>query len=383
MPLGLKDTLDTHDMPTEYGSAAYRGHQPVRDNATVGALRDAGAVFVGKTVTTELTGTHPGPTTNPHDPHRTPGGSSSGSAAAVGAGMVPVALGTQLGGSIIRPSAYCGVVGFKPSQGAVHRGDQLATSQGTLGTHAMSVEDAWLVAMVIATRVGGDPGWMPLKGPMRPPVPVRPERLIVLETPAWETLDSATRTGFETFLRAAEREGVELLRKDAHPLLQQFEDGVTASLSKLAHLVAWEMRGELRAALERSPDGLSERARSWLAEGDALAVEDYVEALAMREEAQLRHGRIAQLADAVISPSAVGPAPIWNRDDPDNALGPSPTGSFLFNATSSNLFSPAVNVPRLSVDGVPVGIQVFGQPGQDARIAAIATWLMSIDHVNA
>ena len=153
MPVGIKDLLETRDMPTQMGCAAYAGNFPRRDNAAVWALREAGAVILGKTVTAELGGAHPGPTTNPFDPGRTPGGSSSGSAAAVGAGMVPAAIGSQVGGSIIRPASYCGNFALKPTQGAINRGERQATSMSTHGPHAGCLEDVWSVAMAVAAIV--------------------------------------------------------------------------------------------------------------------------------------------------------------------------------------------------------------------------------------
>ncbi|MFC7544130.1 amidase family protein [Siccirubricoccus deserti] len=150
-------------------AASATGDFPKRDNAAVWALRQAGAVVLGKTVTTELGGSHPGPTTNPFDPRHTPGGSSSGSAAAVGARMVPAAIGTQVGGSIIRPAAYCGNVALKPTQGGIHRGERQTTSMSTHGVHAGCVEDMWQVAIEIAARCGGDPGRPGLLGPPAPP----------------------------------------------------------------------------------------------------------------------------------------------------------------------------------------------------------------------
>jgi Asp-tRNA(Asn)/Glu-tRNA(Gln) amidotransferase A subunit family amidase len=152
MPVGIKDLLETKDMPTQLGCAAFAGNFPKRDNAAVWALREAGAVILGKTVTSELGGAHPGPTTNPFDPAHTPGGSSSGSAAAVGSGMVPAAIGTQVGGSIIRPASYCGNYALKPSQGAINRGERQATSMSTHGPHAGCLEDMWAVAIEIATQ---------------------------------------------------------------------------------------------------------------------------------------------------------------------------------------------------------------------------------------
>ncbi len=158
MPVGIKDLLETKDMPTQMGCAAFEGNFPKNDNAAVWALRQAGAVIFGKTVTAELGGTHPGPTTNPFDSARTAGGSSSGSAAAVACGMTPAAIGTQVGGSIIRPAAFCGNFALKPSQGGIHRGERQATSMSTHGPHASSIEDMWRVAIEIASRTGGDPG---------------------------------------------------------------------------------------------------------------------------------------------------------------------------------------------------------------------------------
>src|SRR5919108_5970440 len=176
LPIGIKDLLETRDMPTQMGCAAYRGHFPKRDNAAVWALRQAGAVILGKTVTAELGGSHPGPTRNPFDLERTPGGSSSGSAAAVAARMVPAAIGTQVGGSIIRPAAYCGNVALKPSQGGINRGERQATSMSTHGPHAGCIEDMWQVAIEIARRAGGDRGWPGFFGPSDAPPAPKPAR---------------------------------------------------------------------------------------------------------------------------------------------------------------------------------------------------------------
>src|SRR5499426_3667825 len=200
LPIGIKDLLETKDMPTEMGCEAYRGNFPKRDNAAVWALRAAGAVVLGKTVTAELGGAHPGPTTNPFDPARTPGGSSSGSAAAVAARMVPAAIGTQVGGSIIRPAAFCGNVALKPTQGAINRGERQATSMSTHGVHAGSIEDVWQVAIEIARRAGGDRACLGLFGPAEPPAAQKPGRLILLETAGWQQLDAGSTSAFEALL---------------------------------------------------------------------------------------------------------------------------------------------------------------------------------------
>src|SRR5436190_6884020 len=211
MPIAIKDLLETRDMPTEMGCAAMKGNFPKRDNAGVWALRQAGAVILAKTVTAELGGSHPGLTTNPFDPRRTPGGSSSGSAAAVGANMVPAAIGTQVGGSIIRPAAYCGNFALKPTQGGINRGERLATSQSTHGPHAGCLEDMWQAAIEMAKRCGGDRGSPGLMGPDTLPAAIKPNRLIVLETEGWADLDPATKTGFTRLLRQLEAAGVTLI----------------------------------------------------------------------------------------------------------------------------------------------------------------------------
>ena len=177
MPIGVKDIMETADMPTEQGSALFRVWRGGRDAAAVSALREAGAVIVGKTVTTEFASTESRGTRNPHDLTRTPGGSSSGSAAAVAAGMLPAALGTQLAGSIIRPASFCGCFGFKPSLGAINRGGSFDVfSQSCTGVLATSLEESWIVARNIAARAGGDPGYPGLSGPLSPPAPSKPRR---------------------------------------------------------------------------------------------------------------------------------------------------------------------------------------------------------------
>src|ERR1700742_4600143 len=223
MPVGIKDLLETKDMPTQLGCAAFTGNFPKRDNAAVWARREAGAVILGKTVTTELGGAHPGPTTNPFDRAHTPGGSSSGSAAAVAAGMVPAAIGSQVGGSIIRPTSYCGNYALKPTQGAINRGERQATSMSTHGPHAGALEDMWAVAIEIAMRAGGDPGREALAGPTALPAAHKPSVLAVMETEGWAALDDASRAAFEQVIAQLAGAGVQILRRADHPELESFE----------------------------------------------------------------------------------------------------------------------------------------------------------------
>ena len=376
LPIGIKDLLETKDLPTEMGCAAYRGNFPKRDNAAVWALRQAGAVILGKTVTAELGGTEPGPTTNPFDPSRTPGGSSSGSAAAVAARMVPAALGTQVGGSIIRPAAYCGTLALKPTQGGLHRGERQTTSMSTTGVHAGSIEDCWQVSIEIARRAGGDPGRPGLFGPASTPAEVKPGRLIVLESEGWAELDAPSRSAFETFLERVESAGVSLLRRRDHPWIEALEQAIGKARAICGAITGWENRWYQRSLVDQNPAGVSERAKATLARAEAMRVDDYRAALMERNAAQQRHIAIAPLADAVIMLSCPGPAPLWTGDVPGQPRLPRPTGDFVFNAPSSMLFAPALTMPLMSVGGLPVGVQLVGQQHEDARITALARWMM-------
>jgi len=376
LPIAIKDLLETKDMPTEMGCAAYRGNFPKRDNAAVWALRQAGAVILGKTVTAELGGTHPGPTTNPFDADRTPGGSSSGSAAAVAARMVPAAIGTQVGGSIIRPAGFCGNVALKPTQGGINRGERQATSMSTHGVHAGSIEDMWQVAIEIAERAGGDRGSAGLFGPAAPPAAIRPERLIVLETAGWAALDNAAKSAFEGVLENLQRDGITLLRRADHPSVDALETAVAEAGRICASITGWENRWAQRNLVNENPDGVSARAKAGLEKAEAMRPEDYRLALLDRATAQLCHARLAPLADAAITLACPGPAPLWPGDRQGEPLAPRPTGDAIFNYPSSMLFAPVVTVPMMAVGGLPVGLQVMGQQHEDARVTAFARWIM-------
>jgi Asp-tRNA(Asn)/Glu-tRNA(Gln) amidotransferase A subunit family amidase len=374
MPVAIKDLLETRDMLTEMGCAAMKGNFPKRDNAAVWALRQAGALILAKTVTAELGGAQPGPTTNPFDPRRTPGGSSSGSAAAVGANMVPAAIGTQVGGSIIRPAAYCGNVALKPTQGGINRGERLATSQSTHGPHAGCLEDMWQVAIEIAKRCGGDRGALGLMGPDTLPAAIKPNRLIVLETEGWADLDPATKTGFTRLLRQLEAAGVTLIGRTDHPFVEALEKAIANGRAVCNGVTSWENRWYQRGILDSAPDGISARGQATLKRAEAMTPDDYRVNLLARQQAQLAHVATAALADAAITLSCPGPAPLWSGDVPGQPLAPRPTGDFVFNAPSSMLFAPVVTVPLMSVGGLPVGIQLMGQQHEDARMTGLARW---------
>lgn len=376
MPVGIKDLLETRDMPTQMNCKAYQGNFPKNDNSLVWALRQAGAVIFGKTVTAELGGSHPGPTTNPFDATRTPGGSSSGSAAAVAAGMMPAAIGSQVGGSIIRPAAYCGNVALKPSQGGIHRGERQTTSMSTHGPHASSIEDMWQVAIEIASRAGGDPGHTGLMGPMTTPLPVRPERLVVLETEGWAKTDDASKAVFAKLMDNLERAGITLIRRAHHTWVESLEASIADATHVCGTITAWENRWGYRNLLDRHPGGVSQRLQQTLAAAEAITPEDYRDLVLRRQHARVNHAAMAPLADAAVTFACPGPATPWPGDIPGEPLAPRPTGDAVYNYPSSMLGSPVVTVPLMGVGGLPVGLQIIGQREEDARMTAIARWLL-------
>ena len=369
MPIGIKDLIETKDMPTEQGCEALKGNFPRRDSALVRALRDAGAVIVGKCVTTELGGAHPGPTTNPFDPNRTPGGSSSGSAAAIGAGMVPAAIGTQVGGSVIRPASYCANWALKATFGALNRGERQGYSQSVVGVHAGSPIDMWNVAYEIGNRAGGDPGYPALYGPAEPPPSFKPGRLIVMETTGWEKLEARTRDAFERVLEALRKKGVQIVRRGDSALVEAFEQGLADIKAVNSDLCAYELWWSLANLDEQNPGKLSKHAIKKMQQGRAMTQDDYRRRLLQREEARRRLAAISQLGDALVSLSSPGPAPINDRD------GPRPTGDAIYNYPSSSLSAPSVTIPLLGIGGMPCGVQIMGQPNDDARVTAIARWV--------
>lgn len=378
MPIGIKDLLETSDMPTQMGCKAYEGNFPRRDNAAVWALRNAGAVILGKTVTAELGGAHPGPTTNPFNPACTPGGSSSGSAAAIAACMVPTAIGTQVGGSIIRPASYCANWALKPSQGAINRGERQATSMSTHGVHAGCAEDMWVTAIAIATRAGGDPGHMPLHGPAETPAAHRPLALGIMQTEGWAALDERTRDAFAEVVSHLAATGIEIHRRENCPAVERFERAIVGARNLANSITAWENHWAMRNLVAQNPDGVSARAKNVITIAEQTGVHGYEDLLGRRASVRAVHATLASGVDALLAPASPGPAPLWPGDAPGQPLAPRPTGDAVFNTPSSLLGAPVVTVPLMAVGGMPVGLQVMGQPGADARITAIARWIAAI-----
>src|SRR5690625_2013854 len=370
MPIGIKDMIETRDMPTQMGSPAFKGHFPKVDTAAVQALRAAGAIILGKTVTTALAFLDPGPTRNPFDLSRTPGGSSSGSAAAVAARMVPAALGTQVIGSIIRPSSFCGNLGFKPTYGALHRGHAMIYSQSHLGVHAGCVQDVWSVAQVINQWAGGDPGSMGLYGGERSPEPIAPRRLALLRGAAWARVDSQTMTAFEQFLERLQKAGVEVMTPESNPLVGYLEGLIQESAELSVAICAWEQRANLSNLARNHPQSLGPKLKELLVRAEKITLDEHRLALLKRDVIGQAHRALATVADGIVTLSANGPAP----NAQEALAGAFPTGDFTFSSIGTSLRAPAVNLPALSVAGMPVGVQLITQPHQDAQLLSYAQW---------
>jgi len=366
MPIGVKDIIETADMATEMGSPLFAGWRSGRDSAAVAALREAGAVILGKTVTTEFAATEPRGTRNPWDSARTPGGSSSGSAAAVAAGLVSAALGTQVMGSIVRPASYCGCVGFKPSVGAINRGgshDYL--SQSCMGVLAATLEDAWQVASEIAVRAGGDPGYPGLAGPVRAPSAAKPQRLVFLETAGWRTASEEAKQALQDAMAQLADAGIEIVTRQTDPQVAAVEEAIVDARPLSTRINAWESRWPLNTYRERDAGKLSGAMLDRLTQAEAMDLESYRADLAERVRVRSLYNNLAAPYDACITLAAPAAAPV----------GLSSTGNPVFAVPFSLLGVPAISLPMLQEQGLPLGLQVTGFNNKDAEIWAVAAWL--------
>jgi Asp-tRNA(Asn)/Glu-tRNA(Gln) amidotransferase A subunit family amidase len=351
IPIAVKDLIDTVDMPTAYGSSIYRDHRPVADASCVALARAAGAVVLGKTVTTEFAAFTPGKTANPRNPAHTPGGSSSGSAAAVADGMVPLAFGTQTAGSVIRPASYCGCIGYKPSFGLINRAGvkPLADSLDTIGVLAGTVEDAAFFAGVLSER----PALRHLTVPSEAP------RFGLYRTPMWEEAEPATAASLDAARSALERAGATI----AELAIAPEHHGLAEVQNTIMH---FEM---VRAfAYERTLHSaeLSPRFAQMLDAGMTIGADEYDRALARAEEARAGLDAFFGSCDAVLVPAAPGEAPV----------GLGNTGDPVFNRMWTLLGVPCVTLSaRWAENGLPTGVQLVGRFGNDARLMACAAFL--------
>ena len=363
IPVGIKDIFDTADMPTNCGSVLYVGRTPSRDAAAVTRLRAAGAVIMGKTVTTEFAYFSPGKTRNPHNPEHTPGGSSSGSAAAVAASMVPLALGSQTNGSTIRPAAYCGVIGFKPTYGLISRHGALALSRTLdhVGLFANSVEDIALLAEQIAGYDENDPDTRPRAripfteiAAEEPPLP---PMFAFIKTPHWQSVDEDTREGLAEIIDTLGNQVEEV------ELFPSAGDAWQWHQSIMSAEMAYNLEREWRTGGAR----LSEQLRAQIERGGEVRAADYLDAIGRIKLVNDSFIELFQQRyDAILTPAAPGAAP----------KGLDSTGDPSFCTLWTLCGMPALSLPLLqSSAGMPLGVQLVGPRYGDARLLRTARWL--------
>jgi Asp-tRNA(Asn)/Glu-tRNA(Gln) amidotransferase A subunit family amidase len=351
LPVGVKDIFDTCDMPTEYGSRIYAGHRPAADAGIVGLTRMAGGVVLGKTVTTEFATFPPGKTCNPLNPKHTPGGSSSGSAAGVADFMMPLAFGTQTAGSVIRPAAYCGVVGYKPTYNMLARGGIKLGSDtlDTIGVFARSVADAAFFAAALARRpelmLEESPGAAPRVGPCR--------------TLAWPKIEPETGTAMEHAHSLLARAGAPV----TEVALPELYSGMAAAQKTI---MSYEGAANRSDELRRHPDKLHPRLAESLRQGMAVSGDAYERAQRLAREGRSRLAEVFADCDVLLAPAAPGEAP----------QGLASTGDPIMNAVWTLLYTPCISVTAMQGPrGLPVGLQVVGRAGDDRRTLAAADWI--------
>ncbi len=362
LPVGIKDVIDTARIPTTNGCARDAGRVPLRDAFVVERLKKEGAIIMGKTVTTELAFMHPGKTANPHNLAHTPGGSSQGSAAAVADGMVPLAIGTQTGGSIIRPASYCGVTGYKPTFGAIPRRGILTQSPSldTVGVFASDPAGAALLAEVLFGYDAEDTATHPEPTPAllsaatsRPPLTpvfgfVRP--------PGWEDADPQLRDAFDELIAALGDQAFEL------PLPAIFD--TAAEHRKLINFA--EMSYHYYPYWRDAADQLGNVTHDAIQQGNATLARDYLSACDMPKLLNALLDEMLTRCDAILCPAATGPAP----------KGLETTGDPIFNGLWTLCGTPCISLPLLtSQEGLPMGVQLIGGRGNDARLMRTAQWL--------
>ncbi len=351
VPIGIKDIVDTFDMPTEMGSPIYRDHRPPADASCVALLRRAGAVILGKTVTCEFAGMAPGVTTNPHNAAHTPGGSSSGSAAAVADRMVHMALGTQTGGSVLRPSSYCGIFGFKPTYNTFNKMGvwPAAETIDTIGVHARSLDDIALLTAVLR---------------MQTPEPPRKSgaalRIGLCRTEVWDSAQPESKAAVEDAAASLGKAGAtvrEIMLPPAFKGMHSVARGTVNFVERAACMASlWD----------RHREALSPQMRRYVENGQKTPREDYIAALQRIDECRARLPTVFEHVDVLLVPCVDGEAP----------KGLEATGDPSMQAIWTALHTPAITLPtHRGPNNLPVGIQLVAQRYDDDRLLAVAQWV--------
>lgn len=364
IPVGIKDIFDTKDMPTEDGTVLHRGRRPQQDATVVARLWEAGAIIMGKTVTTELAVYSPGKTRNPHNLEHTPGGSSSGSAAAVACGMIPLAVGTQTNGSMIRPASFCGVYGYKPTFGYISRHLVLPQSRplDQIGVFGRSIEDVALIAETLVGYDANDPDSVMQATPELMEIqaeepPVEP-RLAFVKTPVWEQAEPFTRSAFEELVD-------ELGESAAEATLPDMFDGAHEQHRQIMEA---DLARSFAAEYRDGADQLSNTLKQMIERGQKVLAVDYNNAVVARDIYYSAFEKVFEWHDAILTPATLGEAP----------AGVGSTGSPMFCTIWTLCGMPAITLPLLQGEkGLPLGVQLVGARGDDARLLRTARWLLN------
>lgn len=354
IPVGIKDIFATVDMPTAWGFPLYAGRYLSQEAAVVSRLRAAGAIVLGKTVTTELATAAAGPTCNPHNLNYSPGGSSSGSAAAVADGMVPIAIGSQTMGSILRPAAYCGIFGFKPSFGLISRAGMMSVSDvlDQVGFFASCLEDIRLVFDVLLDR----------KNPLKPlgdvslPPSNRPPQLAWIKTPDWHQVEPVAQMRLQQVVEVLSEAGAAIYPVELPTSCVDYWETVQT-------LCAYGLYQHHGGLLKHHPSLCSSSLRDWMQRGRSIAPSDYAEALRRQKQYRVSIDTLLQRFDAIVTPVTSGPAPLGREN----------TGSPRFCSLWTACGLPALNLPvGKNLDGLPVGCQLVGRYNQDHQLLQLA-----------
>ena len=372
IPVGIKDIIATSDMPTSNGSPIYRGQVPARDAWVVERLRQLGATIFGKTVSTEFAWRHPGPTTNPWNSRHTPGGSSSGSAAAVAAGIVPLALGSQTLGSVIRPAAFNGVVGLKPSFGAIPRTGvhPLSPSLDHVGFFARRVDDVALALSLLVATSDLDPHGRPLPSfdidASRGVTPFEKPRLRIMRFQNWPAVDTEQKNVFEAAVAKLREAGAVVEEREWQELDAINWDTINTILaSEASHIFG--------GLVERHPDRTSTHLKTLVAAGKATTAFDYLAAKSMQEKLRSALAEETSAFDAILTVPAFGEAP----------EGLDFTGKAEYCAPWTLVGAPAISLPAgFGKNRLPLGIQLVGGYRQDVRLLSVAKWTEGVLRFN-